>query len=165
MKMFICRILTTFCMNMRSVKNVRMLLVVLFCVVPFCSCSDDHDEPPAPQFSAEFLKQTAWQGELIHFSGQTGEVFRRYKVGVLFATDTQGELDYLTTIGSGDAVEDYEETEGFTYTVDEKLLTIKSSLISGWWLLEELTKDGIVLINGPQQQLDAQGKLVLNRVY
>ena len=71
----------------------------------------------------------------------------------------------MTTIGSGDAVEDYEETEGFTYTVDEKLLTIKSSLISGWWLLEELTKNRIVLINGPQQQLDAQGKLVLNRVY
>lgn len=165
MKMFICRILTIFCMNMRSVKNVRMLLVVLFCVVPFYACSDDHNEPPVPQFSAEFLKQTAWQGELIHFSGQTGEVFRRYKVGVLFATDTQGELDYLTTIGSGDAVEDYEETEGFTYTVDEKLLTIKSSLISGWWLLEELTKDRIVLINGPQQQLDAQGKLVLDRVY
>ena len=102
---------------------------------------------------------------MIYFSGQTGEVFSRYKVGVLFATDTQGRLDYLTTIGSGDAVEDYEQTEGFTYSVDEKLLTIKSSLISGWWLLEELTADRMVLIDGPQQQLDAQGKLVLDRVY
>ena len=141
------------------------MFIALLCLIPFCSCSDDNNDASIQQLSTEFLKQTAWQGELIYFSGQTGEVFSRYKVGVLFATDTQGRLDYLTTIGSGDGVEDYEKTEGFTYSVDEKLLTIKSSLISGWWLLEELTADRMVLIDGPQQQLDAQGKLVLDRVY
>ena len=148
-----------------NIRSIRALFIALLCLIPFCSCSDDNNDASIQQLSTEFLKQTAWQGELIYFSGQTGEVFSRYKVGVLFATDTQGRLDYLTTIGSGDGVEDYEETEGFTYSVDEKLLTIKSSLISGWWLLEELTADRMVLIDGPQQQLDAQGKLVLDRVY
>lgn len=148
-----------------NIRSIRALFIALLCLIPFCSCSDDNNDASIQQLSTEFLKQTAWQGELIYFSGQTGEVFSRYKVGVLFATDTQGRLDYLTTIGSGDGVEDYEKTEGFTYSVDEKLLTIKSSLISGWWLLEELTADRMVLIDGPQQQLDAQGKLVLDRVY
>lgn len=148
-----------------NIRSIRALFIALLCLIPFCSCSDDNNDASIQQLSTEFLKQTVWQGELIYFSGQTGEVFSRYKVGVLFATDTQGRLDYLTTIGSGDGVEDYEKTEGFTYSVDEKLLTIKSSLISGWWLLEELTADRMVLIDGPQQQLDAQGKLVLDRVY
>ena len=121
-----------------NIRSIRALFIALLCLIPFCSCSDDNNDASIQQLSTEFLKQTAWQGELIYFSGQTGEVFSRYKVGVLFATDTQGRLDYLTTIGSGDGVEDYEKTEGFTYSVDEKLLTIKSSLISGWWLLEEL---------------------------
>ena len=147
------------------VRSIRLWLITLFCLMPFCSCSDDNDDASIQQLSTEFLKQTAWQGELTYFSGQTGEVFSQYRIGILFATDTQGRCGYLTTIGTEDGKEDYEDVEGFTYTVDDKLLTIKSSKISGWWLLEELTADRMVLIDGPQLQLNAQGKLVLDRVY
>ncbi len=148
-----------------NIRSIRTWLIVLFCLIPFCSCGDDHDESLIHRFGVEFLKQTAWKGELIYYSGETGEVFNQYRIGILFATDTQGRCGYLTTIGTEDGKDDYEDVEGFTYTVDDKLLTIKSSKISGWWLLEELTADRMVLIDGPQLQLNAQGKLVLDRVY
>ena len=112
--------------------NIIKTLLLLSFSTFFFSCSDEEDKKTEKEFifSANELKQTEWEGEILYLTN--GEIDSKGSIRIVFYTEKRGVCEYKF---------DYNidpETISFEYEISDKFMYIDGPLpIHGNWIQQK----------------------------
>ena len=112
--------------------NIIKTLLLLSFSTFFFSCSDEEDKKTEKEFifSANELKQTEWEGEILYLTN--GEIDSKGSIRIVFYTEKRGVCEYKF---------DYNIDPGtisFEYEISDKFMYIDGPLpIHGNWIQQK----------------------------